>query len=123
MPCSGPRGTAARALRIERIRRLARSRVHGGDRVQRRPLLVVGLDPRQVELDQLPRRDLARLHRALQVLDGLLHHVERHDGGVRSRPPRLAANRRTRGDGEHNADQHEHETKSKPQTSAFPPSI
>ena len=51
----------AGALGIERVGGLAGARIDGDNRVQRRPLFVVGVDARQIELDQLPRRDLARL--------------------------------------------------------------
>ena len=75
-----------RALGVERVGRLARARIDGDDRVQRRPLLVVGVDARQIEVDELPRRHLSRLHRALQLLDRLLRHVERPRPGSGGMP-------------------------------------
>ena len=48
------------ALAIQRVGFFARARVDHHDRVQPRPRLVVGLDARQVRLDQPARRDAAR---------------------------------------------------------------
>jgi hypothetical protein len=60
---------AAGAFGVERGGGFAGFRVDGGDGVQRRSLFVVRLDPREKAVDQLPRRHLVGLHRALQLLD------------------------------------------------------
>ena len=38
--------------------------------------VVVRVDPREVQIDKLPRRHLARIHGALQLFDRFLHYVE-----------------------------------------------
>ena len=74
---AGPRTASPRARRRARRRPRARCGLSATIAFSAGPLLIVGLDARQIEIDELPRRDLARLHRPLQVLDRLLHHVER----------------------------------------------
>ena len=69
MPCSGPRAPLLRPFGVERVGASRARGVDGHDGVQRRALLIVGVDSRQVDVDQLARRDLASLHRALQIFD------------------------------------------------------
>ena len=76
MPCKRASHAAARAFGIERVGGFPRARIDGGDGVQRRALLVVRLDAREIRLNQLPRRHFARRHGALQLIDRLLHDVE-----------------------------------------------
>lgn len=74
---------ARAALGIECVSDRQRLGIDRDDRVQRRPVLVVRRDPRQVVFDQLPGRHLPRLHRRLQFRNRLFHHVE-----ARGRRPR-----------------------------------
>jgi hypothetical protein len=60
------------ALAIHRVGVFARARVDEDDRVQPRPDLVVGVDAREIGLDQPARRHATRGHRALQIDDRLL---------------------------------------------------
>ena len=57
------------ALRIERSGRITRARIDADDRIQRRSAFVVRVDSRQIEINELPGRHRAGLHRALQLLD------------------------------------------------------
>jgi len=78
MPCSGPRAPR-RALGVNRLGGFACARVQCHHRVQRWSSLIVRVDPRKIEVYELPRRDHPLLHRALKFLDRLLHDVERRE--------------------------------------------
>ena len=75
MPWSGPRGPLRLAFGIERVGNRARLGIDFDDRAQRRAGAIDLLDPREIEIDELPRRVAARLHPLLKLLDG--HLVER----------------------------------------------
>jgi hypothetical protein len=71
-----PPNAARAALGIERIRDLERTRIQRDERVQLRALLIVGLDSREVLLDDLPRCRAPLTHGVLLLEDRLLDDVE-----------------------------------------------
>ena len=105
-----PARAARLALGIERVSGLAGARVEHRDRIERRTALIVGVDPRQVEIDQLPRRHIAGLLRPLQLFDRLLHEVVRRKRrGHRLRAPRLSGKGTERCDEQDESDSEEPE--------------
>ena len=58
------------------------------------PSIVVGLDPREVRVDELLRRDLPGFHRPLQILDGPLDDVHDREGRGGARLSERTASRR-----------------------------
>ena len=76
------------ALGIERTRRVERRGIQCDDGVDRRPLLVVGLDARQVELGELFRGQASLRHGVFEICDAGLGQVDRRGldrGGEQSR--------------------------------------
>ena len=91
MPCSGPREPfSARSRSSASASSRARGIEHH-DRVEARPRLVVGLDAREVRLDQPARRHAPGGHRRLQIDDRLLVHLEKLDHRRRLRARRRAS--------------------------------
>ena len=77
MPWSGPRGPLALRSASSASAIVTRVGIDLDDRAERRTGAVDLLDPREVELDELPRRVPARLHPLLQLLDRHLVELER----------------------------------------------
>ena len=75
-------------LLVERFRLLHRLRVERHHRVELGPLVVKGLDPGQVLLDELTGRHLASLHGRGQFQDGFFRDVKRWRGSFGRRPAR-----------------------------------
>jgi len=63
-------------LGVERGRRVERVGVQRDERVDARPVLVIGLDASEILLDELARRRPVRFHLILQVEDRLLDDIE-----------------------------------------------
>ena len=79
-PVQRPADAARAPLRVERIGDLERPWIERDERVQLGPLLIVGLDPREVLLDDLPRCHAALTHGVLLVEDRCLDDVEPRGG-------------------------------------------
>ena len=77
IPWSGLRRPLSDPLAVELARDFERARVHGQDRVQLRSVLVVGLDPAQIHLDQPLVGESAGVDRGLDVVDARGQEVER----------------------------------------------
>ena len=67
MPCSGPRGPFAAALRVERVGDRARVGIDLDDGVEGGPGTIEALDAIEVEIDELPGRVSPGLHPRLEL--------------------------------------------------------
>ena len=76
MQCSGPVSPLLREPLVELGRLLRRVGIRDDDGVERRALFVVGLDAREIRVDQRGARQALRFERRVDVCDGRFDDVE-----------------------------------------------